>query len=198
VAFNFEDISAQARQFHERMRAEAARIIDRARQEAGAVRKRAEQEGRQAALAAVEQMVEKQLSTVVPALRQAVREIDEAKRAWLAHWEAGAIHVAAAIARRLIRRELTVQPDIPLTLIREALELAVGAPRVRLHLSPADCQAIGSQAQMLAREMAGLGQLELVSDATVTAGGCRVETRFGTIDQQFEAQLARVEEELNA
>jgi flagellar biosynthesis/type III secretory pathway protein FliH len=38
----------------------------------------------------------------------------------------------------------------------------------------------------------------LVSDATVTAGGCRVETRFGTIDQQFEAQLARVEEELNA
>ena len=30
----------------------------------------------------------------------------------------------------------------------------------------------------------------------ITPGGCRVETRFGTIDQQFETQLARIEEEL--
>ena len=31
---------------------------------------------------------------------------------------------------------------------------------------------------------------------SITPGGCRVETRYGAIDQQFEAQLARIEEEL--
>ena len=37
---------------------------------------------------------------------------------------------------------------------------------------------------------------EIIAEASVSPGGCRVETRFGTIDQTFEAQLARVEEEL--
>ena len=43
--------------------------------------------------------------------------------------------------------------------------------------------------------MAGLGDAELVADPAITPGGCRVETRFGVIDQQFETQLARIEEE---
>ena len=37
---------------------------------------------------------------------------------------------------------------------------------------------------------------EITADATISRGGCRVETRFGTIDQQFESQLKRIEEEL--
>ena len=37
---------------------------------------------------------------------------------------------------------------------------------------------------------------EIVADPAITLGGCRVETRFGIIDQQFEAQLKRIEEEL--
>ena len=44
--------------------------------------------------------------------------------------------------------------------------------------------------------MSGLGDAEVVADATIERGGCRVETRFGTIDQQFESQLKRIEEEL--
>ena len=49
---------------------------------------------------------------------------------------------------------------------------------------------------MLVQEMSGLGAVEMIADAGVSRGGCRVETRFGAIDQQFEAQLARIEEEL--
>ena len=45
--------------------------------------------------------------------------------------------------------------------------------------------------------MAGLGETQIVADAAISPGGCRVETRFGAIDQTFEAQLARVEEELD-
>ncbi|MGD0900871.1 MAG: FliH/SctL family protein, partial [Thermoguttaceae bacterium] len=115
---------------------------------------------------------------------------------WLAHWEAAGVHVAAAIARRLIRCELTRQPEIPLTLVREALELAAGSPQVRIQLNPADHQALGNQVQTLVAEMAGLGEVQIAPEESVTPGGCRVETRFGVIDQQFESQLARVEEEL--
>jgi len=44
--------------------------------------------------------------------------------------------------------------------------------------------------------MSGLGDTQIIPDAAISRGGCRVETRFGAIDQTFEAQLARIEEEL--
>ncbi|MCR4414084.1 MAG: FliH/SctL family protein, partial [Thermoguttaceae bacterium] len=182
------------------IRAEAGRIVAKAHQEAAAIKKQAEAEGRRAGQAAVEQMVQNQLArqmaTLLPALRQAVDEIRHAKQAWLTHWERSAIHVAAAIARRVIRRELTEHPEIAIDLVREALELAAGNTELRIHLHPADHQALGAQIESVVRELAPLASAELVADARVTPGGCRVETRFGVIDQQIETQLARIEEEL--
>jgi len=46
--------------------------------------------------------------------------------------------------------------------------------------------------------MSSLGDADVTPDATIAQGGCRVETRFGTIDQQIETQLQRIEEELAA
>ena len=83
-----------------------------------------------------------QLATLLPALGQAVAEIRQAKQAWLTHWEQSAVHVASAIARRLVRRELSRSPEITLTLVREALELAAGSSHVRLHFNPADHEAL--------------------------------------------------------
>jgi flagellar assembly protein FliH len=186
----------QAKKYLDQVRTDAAKIVVQARQEAAAVRAEAQAAGRQAAREEVEQIIQGQLATVIPALRQAVLEIDQAKQAWLAQWETAGVHLAVEIARRLIRGELTRQPEIPLGLIREALQLAAGGGDVRLVLNPGDHRALGSQVQLLVREMSGLGQPQVLADASLPPGGCRVETRFGSIDQTFEAQLARVEEEL--
>jgi flagellar biosynthesis/type III secretory pathway protein FliH len=67
---------------------------------------------------------------------------------------------------------------------------------VRLHLNPQDHKNLGTQVRTLIDAMSGLGEAEVVADATIDRGGCRVETRFGSIDQQIESQLARIEEEL--
>jgi flagellar assembly protein FliH len=196
VAFNFDDMAGEAKKYLDQVRLDAAKIVIKAQQEAAAVRAQAQAQGRQAALAEVEQMISRQLSTVIPALRQAILDIHQAKQAWLTQWETAGLHLAAEIARRLIRSELTKQPQIPLTLIREALQLAAGGGEVRLLLNPKDHQALGSQVQLLVQEMSGLGQTQILAEPSVSPGGCRVETRFGSIDQTFEAQLARVEEEL--
>jgi flagellar assembly protein FliH len=125
-----------------------------------------------------------------------IQDVQHAKQAWLAHWEKSGVHVAAAIAQRLIRRELAQKPEITLTLIREALELAVGSSELRIQMNPGDHQALRPQVETLIAELSPLGSAELVADPQIRPGGCRVETRFGVIDQQFEAQLARIEEEL--
>lgn len=196
TAFNFDDMTAQANQCLDKVRAEAAKIIAQAQKDAAAIRQRAEAEGRQAAVQSVEKVVAGQLGGAQAALRQAVQEILQAKQAWLRHWEASAIHVAAQIAARVLRRELGRQPEVTLNYVREALQLASGETHVRIHLHPADHEAIARQVEALVKEMATLTTAEIVADATVTAGGCRVETRFGMIDQQIETQLQRIEEEL--
>jgi flagellar assembly protein FliH len=196
VAFNFDDMTAEADRHLTKIRTEAARIVVKAQQEADSIRRRAEEEGHQSALLEIEKMVSQQLSTVLPSLKQAVQGIEDARHAWMSHWESGTISLAAAIAKRLIRRELSQQPEITLSLVREALELAAGSSQLRILLSPHDYAALGEQTRILAEELSAHTEVEVKADAEVTPGGCRVETRFGVIDQQFEAQLQRIEEEL--
>lgn len=200
VAFNFDDMAENARGYLDRVRREAGELVAKAKQEADQVRRRAEQAGRREGLAAVQQMVDKrlaeQLATLKPALEHAVRDIQDAKHAWLTHWEKSVVHVAAQIAQRLVRRELSRQPEITLTLVREALELAAGSSQLRILINPKDHQALASQIDSLVKGLSGLGPTEVVADAAISPGGCRVETAFGAIDQQFESQLHRIEEEL--
>ena len=200
VAFNFDDMTVKAQQYLDRVRAEAARIVDDARKNAEQVRHEAEMEGRRAGQAEIERIVERQLAgqlaTLLPALRQVIQDIRHAKQAWLSHWEKSGVHVAAAIAERLIRRQLAQEPEITLTLVREALELAAGSSELRIQMNPGDHQTLRPQVEALIAELSRLGSAELVADPQIRPGGCRVETRFGVIDQQLEAQLARIEEEL--
>jgi flagellar biosynthesis/type III secretory pathway protein FliH len=202
VAFNFDDMSQQAGKYLDTIRAQAQKIVADAHQEAIAIRQKAEADGKKAAMLAAEKgidlKVSTQLETLLPALRAAIEGVQQARRDCLGHWERSAIHVAAAIAGRVIRKELSHSPEIPLTLIKEALEMAAGSSQPKIHLNPADCAALGNQVQALLAEFSRLGPAELISDPLITQGGCRVETRHGVIDQQFEAQLARIEEELNA
>lgn len=200
VAFNFDDMSDRANRYLERVRKEAAGLVAKAQKEADAVRRGAEEEGRRQGLEAVQQMVDKrlgeQLATLGPALEKVVRDIQDARHAWLTYWEKSAVHLSAEIAKRLIRRELSRQPEITLSLVREALEMVAGGSHLRIHLHPKDHETLSPAVESLVKELGGLGDAEVVADPEVTAGGCRVETAFGAIDQQFESQLARIEEEL--
>jgi flagellar assembly protein FliH len=200
VAFNFDDLAAQGEAYLRKIRAQAEQIVAKAAQEAVAIRQTAEAEGRQTAMKAVESMVDQKiaqrLETVLPALRTAIGDIERSKQGWLGHWEREAVHLAAAMAERVCRRELERQPEIPVALVREALQLAGGATRLRIVLSPDDHAALGQQVRQVVAEFSRLATTEIIADAQVTRGGCRVDTDFGAIDQQFEVQLKRIEEEL--
>ncbi len=201
AAFNFDDMGRKADAYVAQVRAEAGKIVEQARAEATAVRQRAAQEGRAAAereiASLVEARVAERMQRITPTVAEAVRALTETRAAWLSHWQQVAVRVAAAIAARVIRRELSRQPEITLDLVREALELAAGSPDIRLVVHPDDFAALGDQMTSLVAELGSAGAAQVVPDASLSPGGCRVETRFGVIDQQIEAQLARINEELS-
>lgn len=200
VAFNFDDLAAQGEAYLRKIRAQAEQLVAKAAQDAVAIRQAAEVEGRQAAMKTVENMVDQKiaarLETVLPALHAVIEDIDRSKQGWLARWEREAVHLAAALAARVCRRELERQPEIPLGLVREALQLAGMNAHLRIALHPDDHAALGREVQHVVAELARLATTEIVADPHLSRGGCRVETDHGLIDQTFEAQLNRIEEEL--
>jgi len=199
VAFNFADMGNT---YLGKVQGEANKIIADARIEAARIKKDAAEEGRRAAMQAVEATlrgkVEQQLTTIVPALKQAVQSILDARQAWQRHWEQHALKLATAIASRVVRREIQRVPLITVELVREALQLAAGNERITLRLNPIDHASLKDHFSKLAAEMNHLAEAKVVADPAITPGGCRVETEFGSIDQQLEAQLARITEELLA
>jgi flagellar assembly protein FliH len=198
--FNFDDLSVKAQSYLDQIRVQAGQILAKAEKDAVAIRQRAEQDGKSAALKAAETQLDerigKQMVTLLPALKQAVDSLSQVRQHWLAHSEKTNVKVATAIAGRIIRRELTHAPQITLGLVKEALEMAAGSTDIQVRLHPDDHRALAEQVRSVVGELSRLGAAEVIADPAISLGGCRVDTRFGTIDQQFEAQLARIEEEL--
>ena len=200
VAFNFEDMSTRANDYLSVVRQQAEQILQQSKAKAEQIAADAKEEGRRAALLEAQQSLgatlDQQLTTLLPALQQAVQDIRHSKAVWLTQWESQTITLATAIAARVIRREVASTPEITVDLIRDALELAMGAGRLTIQLSPQDYDALRDRAEHVARQLGKLGATEIVADPDISPGGCRVVTEFGVIDQTFEAQLARIAEEL--
>ncbi len=200
VAFSFADMRGQADDYLETVRHEAAKIVQQAHRQAEQIRRDAEVAGREAAEAAVERILDekvaKRMATLIPALEQLVLQINDAKAELQTHWERSALKVSTAIAQRIIRRELKHDPQIALDAIAEALRLAAGSAEITLRINPTDYENLGPQIERLAETLCQLSPTKIVADIEISAGGCRVETKFGEIDQQIESQLKRIEEDL--
>lgn len=200
IAFSFADMRGQADVYLETVRAEAAKIVQQARRDSEKIRRDAEVAGRKVAEAAAEKVLDekvaRRMATIVPALEQLVKQVDDAKGELQAHWERSAVQVAIAIAERIIRRELKSEPQIALETIAETLRLAAGSSELVVRVSATDYEHLGPQIEHLATTLGKISPNQIIADETITPGGCHIETKFGEVDQRIESQLRRIEEDL--
>jgi len=200
VAYDLFNLENQANSYLGAMRSKALKIIQEAQDEADQIRSRAEEAGRKAAQEAIERILDekvaKQMTTLTPALAAAVKQIEDSRQQWLRHWETSAIQLACSMAARIVRRELESQPEIAQDWIEEALRLSASAAEITVRLHPSDLETLGSQVSQLAEVFRPAAPTKVVADESISSGGCRVETQFGSIDQQIETQLTRIAQEL--
>jgi len=200
AVFNLTDMSDQANQYLGGVRQQAAQLVAEANRESEEIRQRAKAAGREAAMREVEkniqQQIARQLSTVLPAIEKLVQTLDLSQQAWHAEWEQGVVRLATAIAARVIRREVQQTPQITLEWISESLQLITSQRKLTVRLHPEDYAALRNEVETLAAQLRGLAPTEIVADQDVSRGGCRLDAESGSIDQQIESQLKRIEEEL--
>lgn len=100
----------------------------------------------------------------------------------------GVLELACEVARQVIRRELSVNPNAVLPVIRESLAVLLADSKTALiRMHPLDLDVLADD---LRQEFSSLA-LNLVPDATLTRGGCLAEVAGTVIDGTVEKRWQR-------
>lgn len=100
----------------------------------------------------------------------------------------GVLELACELARQVLRQELSVNPETLRPVIREALGLLATENKSALvRLNPADLEVLE---EAVRAEFSSLS-LTLTADATLTRGGCVVESAGTVVDGTLEKRWMR-------
>lgn len=210
--FSMKDVEEAAKMILLRARREAEGIVAAARAEAEQLRLQAGVDGhreglkagldeglRQGLEAGQQQALEEhreQLTATVTALAGAASEIDTHRLALEADVLREVVQLAAAIARRVTRRQGVIDEEVLVANLADALRLVVQAADVRIAIHPGQRDALEQALPQLRIEWPALKHVEIVTDTDLAPGGCRVFTRHGQVNADLDEQLDRIIDEL--
>jgi flagellar assembly protein FliH len=115
-------------------------------------------------------------------------ELTELRRVIVASTEQQMVRLALAVARRIVGRELTQDPELVAAMAHVALQRLGEAVPATIKLNPEDYTVVVAQRATPWSST----QVRVVPDPAVVRGGCLVESEVGTVDASPDAQLAEL------
>ena len=99
------------------------------------------------------------------------------------------VQIALTIAKRILHREVTLDPDLTVAMARVALDRLGEQSGATIRLHPENYAAAvgGAQGEWSSE------QVKVISDDNVSRGGCRIESSFGFVEAGVEAQFDEIE-----
>lgn len=168
---------------------EFTRQLAALRQEAERGAAEARQSGFQEGEAAGRRAAEMELRPVLERLAKSIEELAGLRPAAAAHAETGLLKLATAIARRILRREISVDPQAVESLVRMALERVRAEDVLRVRVHPEHAALLKAALDRLP----GARDIAVQPDAQLDRGGVVLETGRGNLDASIETQLAEIE-----
>jgi flagellar assembly protein FliH len=130
-----------------------------------------------------------ELQVVLGRLAGTIEELAALRSRLRREAEADTVKLAIAIARRVIRRELAVDPEALHGLVLAAFEKLQAQEISRVRVHPSQVSAITE----LLRKSAGGITIEVVPDGSRDPGAVVFETERGNLDASVESQLGEIE-----
>lgn len=208
ASFSMRDIENHAKTILLRARERAEALLAEAQREAETLKAEAHAaglaEGRRDGLAQGKQEGAKagsaqalgehkaQLTSVFTALTNAAAQLDAARCELEADGLTEVIQLATAVARRVTKRQGIIDPHVLTGNLREAMKLVAHAADIRIAIHPTQKQTLDAALPAFRLAWPDLKHVELVDDAALAPGGCRIFTTRGRIDADLDGQLDRV------
>ncbi len=147
------------------------------------------QQGFQEGKAAARQEVSAQLEAMNSRLARTIEELTGLRQRFRHEAEADVVALALAITRRILHRELTVDPEALLGLVKAGFEKIALSEVHRVRVSREDAPLVKQHLEKM-----GLPHhVEVVGDASLGRGAAILDSTQGTLDASAETQLAEIE-----
>jgi flagellar assembly protein FliH len=148
----------------------------------------ARQEGVREGEAAGHRRAAGELAPAIARLVETVRDLAACRGRFRREAEQDVVTLALAIARRIVRRELTLDPTIMLGLVKAALDQVDLREVHRVRMHPQDAPAV----EQGLRDLGLPERLEVIPDPALERGAAVFETTRGEMDASTDTQLAEI------
>ncbi|MBS1809319.1 MAG: hypothetical protein JST84_14240 [Acidobacteria bacterium] len=186
---NVQEAQQQAQAVIEAAQAEADRLVAHAQTRVAEIEQQAYQKGLAEARAKFDEEVAAAATDLRDQLTRSLTELEPLYAQIASRAERDLVKLALEIARKVVHREVTTDPDIVLTLARVALERLHPRAVATVLLHPEDYEYVTARRQSLS----GNNAIEIVADTAVGRGGCVIQSEHGDIDARIEQQFASIE-----
>jgi len=135
------------------------------------------------------QQAEAELQTVLDQMAKSLANLASLRSRIREDAEGDLLKLAISIARRVLHRELTLDPESMEGLIRVALDKLQSRELSRVRVHPDQEQAIRKSLERFSNSQ----KIELTADASLQRGDVFFETAHGSLDASIESQLGEIE-----
>jgi len=148
------------------------------------------QQGLKNGQASILQIV-KRFEQIIQLLAEPLNQVDQ-------NVEDELLALCIATARQIIRREITVNPEQIVAVVKEAISvLPSGSKKIKVYLNPDDAEII-RQTLVTGTENSAdqMGSAEnvwsIIEEPTLNRGGCQIKTETSKIDATIETRIAEI------
>jgi flagellar assembly protein FliH len=136
-----------------------------------------------------QQQAKVELQPVLDQLGKSLATLSSLRSRVRSEGEGDLLKLAISIARRVLHRELTLEPESIEGLIRVALEKLQSRELCRIRVHPDQESAIRNALERFSNSQ----KVELVADSSMQCGDVIFETAHGNLDASIESQLREIE-----
>ncbi|HWF48090.1 MAG TPA: FliH/SctL family protein [Bryobacteraceae bacterium] len=145
--------------------------------------------GRREGEAAARQSLEPQVSAEISKLRDLLRDVLAAGAKLRAHAEEDLVRLAVAIARRILHREVTVDADAIIGLVKAAFQRL---DLREVHQVRTDPDSLNTIKEVL-RQLGAPASVKVAADPSLRLGSLVIESSRGTLEASIDSQLQEIQ-----
>jgi flagellar assembly protein FliH len=129
------------------------------------------------------------LDPVVDQFTRTVKELSEMRRKLRRDAEQDVVKLALAIGRRIVHREMSIDREAILGVVKAALEKLEGREVDCVRVSPEDAEVVKRHLDQMGRP----GRIEVIVDNRLGRGAAVFETARGKLDASVDTQLEEIQ-----
>jgi flagellar assembly protein FliH len=134
------------------------------------------------------------LEPLLESLRHLLADLESLQRRFCHDLEKELVDLAIGVARKIVGREVQTNAEAVAGIVQDAFNRVEHAERITIRMNPGDMERLAELNPRFFDSLAAAGRARFEADASISSGGCRVESDGGDIDARIEQRFKVVEE----